>query len=63
MASQLFDFCFGLGLRDFSDLVKDKRVSRDLQALYGNVNNIDLWVGGLAEQHEEGSELGPTFAT
>lgn len=51
------------GLQDFSDLVKDKRAAQDLKALYGHVDNIDLWVGGLAEQHEDGSELGPTFST
>src|SRR5205085_7191047 len=26
-----------------------------------NVNNIDLWVGGLAEDHVPGGSLGPTF--
>ncbi|KAK3733354.1 hypothetical protein QZH41_013682 [Actinostola sp. cb2023] len=51
------------GLRDFSDLVKDKRVARDFKALYGHVDNIDIWVGGLAEQHENGSEIGRTFRT
>lgn len=34
-----------------------------MKALYGHVDNIDLWVGGLAEQHDAGSELGQTFST
>ena len=29
--------------------------------MYKNVNSIDLWVGGIAEDHVRGSELGPTF--
>ena len=32
-----------------------------LEALYGDVDNIDLWVGGLAEDHVPGSSVGPTF--
>ncbi|XP_031575311.1 peroxinectin A-like [Actinia tenebrosa] len=51
------------GLKDFSDLVKNKRVAQDMKSLYGHVDNIDLWVGGLAEEHEKGSELGRTFRT
>lgn len=34
-----------------------------MKDVYQDINNIDLWVGGLAEDHEEGSELGPTFRT
>ena len=36
-------------------------VSGRLSDLYGDVGNIDLWVGGLAEDHVFGSELGGTF--
>ena len=45
----------------FSEITKDVKVSSKLRELYKDVNEIDLWVGGLAEDHEEGSEIGPTF--
>ena len=38
-------------------------MTRKLQELYKDINNIDLWVGGLAEDHMFGSELGETFHT
>ena len=30
-----------------------------MQAIYGNVNNVDAFVGALAERHAAGSDLGP----
>jgi hypothetical protein len=45
----------------FAQITSDKAVQAELQQLYGNVNNIDLWVGGLAENHVPGGSLGPTF--
>ena len=36
-------------------------MTRKLQELYKEINNIDLWVGGLAEDHLPGSDLGETF--
>ena len=33
-----------------------------LLELYGSLDTVDLWVGGLAEKREKGSLLGPTFA-
>lgn len=32
-----------------------------LQNVYKNIDNIDLWVGGLAEDHVPNSSLGETF--
>jgi hypothetical protein len=32
-----------------------------LLTLYGNVDSMDLWVAGLAEDHVAGSSVGPTF--
>ncbi|HQR08137.1 MAG TPA: peroxidase family protein [Gemmatales bacterium] len=48
-------------VQSFADINPDPVVQQQLKSLYGNVNNIDLWVGGLAEKHIPGGSLGPTF--
>jgi hypothetical protein len=54
----------GLGrLDDFSDLTSDAQVAAKLASVYDNVDAVDLWVGGLAENKVEGSQLGGTFHT
>ena len=43
----------------------DKNTDMDLQSVYGDdgyENGMDLWIGGLAEEKLNGSNLGPTFA-
>ncbi len=45
----------------FSQITSNPQLAAKLESLYGDVNNIDLWVGGLAEDHLRGSNLGPTF--
>ncbi len=37
-------------------------LAQRLQRLYGDVNNIDPWVGGLAEDHLDGASVGPLMA-
>ena len=32
-----------------------------LQQLYGGIENLDLYIGGLLERNEEDALLGPTF--
>ena len=32
-----------------------------LQSVYGTVDKVDLWVGGLAEDHVNGGSMGQTF--
>lgn len=43
----------------FSQITSNVTLQNQLKALYGNVNNIDLWVGALAEDHVRGSSVGP----
>ena len=45
----------------FSQITTDATLAAKLQATYGNVNNVDAWVGGLAETHVSGGSLGPLF--
>ena len=45
----------------FSEISSDALVVTSLQATYGSVDEIDLWVGGLAEDHLNGSSMGETF--
>ncbi|EMI19441.1 heme peroxidase, animal [Rhodopirellula maiorica SM1] len=47
----------------FSEITSDSELSAKLESLYGDVNNIDLWVGLLAEDHAEDSSLGETSST
>ena len=43
---------------DFSDISSDPATQMLLSDLYGDVNNIDPWVGGLAEEHLPGASVG-----
>jgi hypothetical protein len=43
----------------FAEITSDPVIQQKLQQLYGNVNNIDAFVGALAEDHLPGSSAGP----
>ena len=48
----------------FSDITDNMLVQRMLSAAYtGDVNEIDAWIGGLAETHVDGGMVGELFAT
>jgi len=48
----------------FEDISSDPEVSGKLKSLYkGKIDNIDLFVGGLAEDHVDQGNLGETFGT
>lgn len=53
-----------LGLRPyrrFSQIHPDPEVAARLRSAYATVEDIDAWVGGLAEAHAEGALVGPTW--
>ena len=45
----------------FAQITGNLDLQARLASLYGNVDSIDLWIGGLAEDHVPGSSVGPTF--
>ena len=45
----------------FSQISSDATVQAQLKSLYGTVDNIELFAGGLVEDHAKGSSLGATF--
>jgi peroxidase len=53
-----------IGMRpysSFAQLTTDPVLQREFQTLYGSINNVDLFMGGLAEGHAPGANVGPTF--
>jgi len=52
---------FGLRpVRNFGQITSNGALAAKLQQLYGSVDNIDAWVGLLAEDHVRNGSLGPT---
>ena len=55
---------YGLEAYDsFAELTSDEELQANLETLYGDVNNIDLWVGLLAEDRASDSALGELATT
>jgi len=48
-------------IKRFSQITSNPEVQLKLELLYRSVDNIDLWVGGLAEDHVGNGSVGPTF--
>jgi heme peroxidase len=45
----------------FAQLTPDPELQNNLKAVYGTIDNVDLFMGGLAEPHASGAIVGPTF--
>ncbi len=45
----------------FAEISGDPAVQQRLASVYGSVDEVDLWVGGLAETRLPGSSFGPLF--
>ena len=59
------DTRIALGLKPaktFADITSDTTVQAELKSVYGTVDKVDLWVGGLAEDHINGGSMGQTFS-
>lgn len=53
---------YGLArVKSFAGITSNTAIQSKLLLLYGSVDNIDLWIGGLAEDHVPGSSVGATF--
>lgn len=54
---------YGLArVTSFAEITSDPELQATLEQLYGTVDNIDLWVGGLAEDHLPGASVGETIS-
>lgn len=52
-------------LRTESDLataIENRKVVQKIMELYGNPDNIDVWLGGIVENILPGARTGPLFA-
>jgi len=58
------EYCFNHKVNGWEDLslyIPPSSLSR-LRSIYGVVENIDLFSGGISERHFPGADIGPTFA-
>jgi peroxidase len=47
----------------FDQISSDPATASALKQAYGTVDAVDLWTGGLAEDHTDGAAIGQTFGT
>ncbi|KAH7644884.1 salivary peroxidase/catechol oxidase [Dermatophagoides farinae] len=57
------EYCTGYQIKSWQDLTRfiTERRIKELQAIYADFRDIDLFIGGLSENKAFGSILGPTF--
>ncbi|MCB0601409.1 MAG: T9SS type A sorting domain-containing protein [Saprospiraceae bacterium] len=51
----------GRKANDWKDITRDKTLQEGLKKMYTSVDDIDLWVGLLTEDKQQGSSLGKTL--
>ena len=52
----------GLSLvTDFDEITSDAALAQALEDVYGDVDQLDLWIAGLAEDPEDGALVGELF--
>lgn len=56
---------YGLSRKtSFSEVTSDTTIAAALESVYnGNIDAVDVWIGGLAEDHIAGSSVGELFTT
>jgi peroxidase len=47
--------------RSFAQLTSDPVLQKNFATVYGSIANVDLFMGGLAEDHVPGAAVGPTY--
>ena len=47
----------------FSEITSNVEIQQALLDTYGTIDDVDAWVGGLAEEHSNGAIVGELFAT
>ncbi|MEX0679062.1 MAG: peroxidase family protein [Pirellulales bacterium] len=45
----------------FADITRNEELQQALAEAFGDVDNVELWAGGLAEGHVRGGSVGPLF--
>ena len=54
---------FGLTpVTSFAEITADTELQAALASVYGTVDQVDVWVGGICEDHLPGSSMGPLFS-
>lgn len=48
-------------VKSFKEITSKADLAARLEKLYMDVNQVDAWTGGLCEDHERGSSLGPLY--
>ena len=43
-------------------VMNNRELAHELMELYGTADNIDVWLGGVAEPFVNGGRVGPLFA-
>jgi prostaglandin-endoperoxide synthase 2 len=51
------EFFEGTVVKDFGDITSDRALQQKLKAIYKNVENVDYYIGLLAEDHPERNSI------